>query len=154
MSWLLAPLWNYEKKEKNKMKNILLSLVALMSVAGASMADDTVLGTSATVKLDKPTSAWVNSAYYGATRDTKTNKDTAVALWDVKQVKARVLTVDVKPVVGVQFGNTAREAALVGGVAVPVANVKGTEFSVVGVVGVGQNWTRLPNGSIGLVARR
>ena len=61
MSWLLAPLWNYEKKEKNKMKNILLSLVALMSVAGASMADDTVLGTSATVKLDKPTSAWVTT---------------------------------------------------------------------------------------------
>ena len=136
------------------MKNILCSLVALMSVAGVAMADDSVLGTSGTVKLDKPTSAWVNTAYYGAVRDTKTNKDTAVALWDLKQVKARVLTVEVKPVVGVQFGNTAREAALVGGVAVPVATVKGTEFSVVGVVGVGQNWTKLPNGSIGLVARR
>ena len=154
MSWLLAPLWNYEKKEKNKMKNILLSLVALMSVAGASMADDTVLGTSATVKLDKPTAAWVNSAYYGATRDTKTNKDTAVVLWDVKQVKARVLTVEVKPVVGVQLGNTAREAALVGGGAVSVGKFKGTEFSVVATVGVGENWTRLSNASIGVVGKR
>jgi len=136
------------------MKNILCSLVALTCVAGVAMADDVVLGTSATVKLDKPTSAWVNSAYVGAVRDTKTNRDTGVVLWDVPQVKARVLTVEVKPVLGASFGNTAREAALVGGVAVPVATVKGTQFSVVGVVGVGQNWTKLPNGSIGLVARR
>lgn len=136
------------------MKNILCSLVALMSVAGVAMADDVVLGTSATVKLDKPTSAWVNSAYVGAVRDTKTNKDTAVVLWDLPQVKARVFTVELKPVVGASFGNTAREASLVAGVAVPVANVKGTQFSVVGTVGVGENWTRMPNGSIGLVARR
>lgn len=136
------------------MKNILCSLAALTCVASVAMADDVVLGTSATVKLDKPTSAWVNSAYVGAVRDTKTNKDTAVVLWDLPQVKARVLTVELKPVVGASFGNTAREASLVAGVAVPVANVKGTQFSVVGTVGVGENWTRIPNGSIGLVARR
>jgi hypothetical protein len=136
------------------MKNILCSLAALTCVASVAMADDVVLGTSATVKLDKPTSAWVNSAYVGAVRDTKTNKDTAVVLWDLPQVKARVLTVELKPVVGASFGNTAREASLVAGVAVPVANVKGTQFSVVGTVGVGENWTRMPNGSIGLVARR
>ncbi len=136
------------------MKNILCSLAALTCVASVAMADDVVLGTSATVKLDKPTSTWVNSAYVGAVRDTKTNKDTAVVLWDLPQVKARVLTVELKPVVGASFGNTAREASLVAGVAVPVANVKGTQFSVVGTVGVGENWTRMPNGSIGLVARR
>ena len=136
------------------MKNILCSLAALTCVASGAMADDVVLGTSATVKLDKPTSAWVNSAYVGAVRDTKTNKDTAVVLWDLPQVKARVLTVELKPVVGASFGNTAREASLVAGVAVPVVTVKGTQFSVVGTVGVGENWTRVPNGSIGLVARR
>ena len=136
------------------MKNILCSLAALTCVASVAMADDVVLGTSATVKLDKPTSASVNSAYEGAVRDTKTNKDTAVVLWDLPQVKARVLTVELKPVVGASFGNTARETSLVAGVAVPVANVKGTQFSVVGTVGVGENWTRMPNGSIGLVARR
>lgn len=136
------------------MKNILCSLVALVCVAGVAKADDSILGTTATVKMEKSASTWFNNGYYGAVRDTKTNKDAAVALWDVPQVKARVLSVEVKPVVGVQLGNTAREAALVGGVAVPVATVKGTQFSVVGVVGVGQNWTKLPNGSIGLVARR
>ena len=71
------------------MKNILCSLAALTCVASVAMADDVVLGTSATVKLDKPTSAWVNSAYVGAVRDTKTNKDTAVVLWDLPQVRSR-----------------------------------------------------------------
>lgn len=136
------------------MKNILLSLAALMSVAGYASADDVVLGTSATVKLDKPTSAWVNNAYVGAVRETKTNRDTAVVLWDVEQVKARVLSVQIKPVVGVSFGNTARDANVVAGAAVPVTSVNGTKFYVVGTVGVGENWTRNPNGAVGVVARR
>jgi hypothetical protein len=136
------------------MKNILCSLVALMSVAGAVMADDSVLGTSATVKMEKSASAWFNNGYYGAVRDTKTSKDSAVALWDVPQVKARVLSKKVNPVIGVQFADKARDVALVAGVAVPVATVKGTQLSVVGTVGVNQNGVKLPNGSLGIVARR
>jgi hypothetical protein len=150
-----APLfWNYEKKEKIKMKNILCSLVALVCVAGVAKADDSILGTTATVKMEKSASAWFNNGYYGAVRDTKTNEDSPVALWDVPQVKARLLSVKVNPVVGVQFGNTARKSAVVAGLVVPVATVKGTQVSFVGTVGVGENWTKRPNGSLGLVVRR
>ncbi len=138
------------------MKNILLSLAALMSVAGYASADDVVLGTKATVKLDKPTSVWVNSAYVGAVRDTKNNRDTGVVAWDFKQVQnTRVLGVNVRPVLGVQFGNTAREAAVVGGLLVPVTKVRGTEVYAAGTVGVGvDNWTRQPNASLGVFVRR
>lgn len=113
------------------MKNVLLSLVALMSIAGASNAQ-VVAGTTATVKTDPATSVVLNKGYYGVSYNRDTEKTSGVALWNVDAVKARVLGVEVKPLAGVNFGRTTRDLGVTAGVGVKVFNVMGTDAVLYG----------------------
>lgn len=144
-----------KNKKENSMKNILLSMAALLTIGGAALADDAVLGTSATVKVDKATSKVLDRVYVGGNYNRNTEKTDVAVVYPVDHVRVRVLGVGLNPVAGVNFGRTPKDLGLTAGVVLPVAKVNGTEFNV-GAMWVvpTSGWVAEPNMRVGLFARR
>jgi len=137
------------------MKNFLLSLAALTTIGGTAFADDSVLNTKATVKLDAPTAVVVNKAYVGGNYNRDTEKTDVAVVWSVDAVRARVLGLPVTTVAGANFGRTPREFGVTAGFVTPVASVMGTQVNL-GVTWVvpTDGWVVEPKPRVGVFFKR
>jgi len=108
------------------MKNILLSLTALMSVAGISNAQVA----SVTVNTHPSTAKVLNSAQVGVTYGRDSERTETVVAWNLEGVRARFLGVPVGVVGGMTFGRALEQnLGVFGGVGVRVLSVWGTDVT-------------------------